>query len=324
MNMNPTVSAVLALAAAAISSGAAAADLKFAHVYETNSIYHEWAEWAADEIATRTDGRHSVDVFPAGSLGSENDLFEGLSIGSVDMTFTGSFYTGDIYGPMAISSAPYMFRDFEHWKAYRESPLFQEIAGGFEDASGHKVLGLTYYGARHLTANEELPTPESMQGLKLRVPNSPMYMLFPESVGANPTPIAFAEVYLALQQGVVDAQENPLPTILAKKFYEVQTHIMLTGHMMDSIVTIAAGPIWESLSEEDRTIFEEVYAEAAAGATDAVRESEQRLADEFTTEYGVTVVKVDRAPFHAAMQPLLIRADMPWTPELVERVNAIQ
>lgn len=205
-----------------------------------------------------------------------------------------------------------MFRDFDHWKAYRESPLFREIAAGFEEASGHKVLGLTYYGARHLTANEELPTPESMEGLKMRAPNSPMYMLFPESVGANPTPIAFAEVYLALQQGVVDAQENPLPTILDKKFYEVQSH------MMDSIVTIAAGPVWEALEEEDRKIFEEVYAEAAAGATDAVREAEERLAREFATEYGVTVVEVDRAPFRVAMQPLLNGPDMPWTPELVE------
>lgn len=106
MTITGTTRAALAFAAATISSGAAAADLKFAHVYETGSIYHEWAVWAADEIAKRSDGRHSVDVFPAASLGSENDLFEGLSIGSIDMTFTGSFYAGDIYGPMAISSAP--------------------------------------------------------------------------------------------------------------------------------------------------------------------------------------------------------------------------
>ena len=306
-------------AIAACGPAAQAAELKFAHVYETSSIYHKWAEWAADEIASRTDGRHSVDVFPASSLGSENDLFESLSIGAVDMTYSGSFYASGIHGPMAISSGPYMFRDYEHWKAYRDSPLFEEISAGFEEASGHKVLGLTYYGARHLTANEELPTPESMENLKLRVPNAPMYLLFPESVGANATPIAFAEVYLALQQGVVDAQENPLPTILAKKFYEVQSHIMLTGHILDSIVTIAAGPTWEALSDEDKAIFEEVYGEAAVKATEAVRASEAELAEAFASEYGKTVVEVDRAPFREAMQPLLQRDDMPWTAELVER-----
>ena len=158
----------------------------------------------------------------------------------------------------------------------------------------------------------------------MRVPNARMYLLFPESVGANPTPIDFSEVYLALQQGVVDAQENPLPTILAKRFHEVQSHIMLTGHLMDSIVTIMAGPAWASLSEEDRAIFEAVYAEAAEGASEAVREAEARLAQEFETVHGVEVVEVDRAPFREAMMPLLTGDDLPWTPDLVERVNAIE
>ena len=322
---NLVLSAAVAVGAlAAPSTSLTAAEFKFGHVYETSSIYHKWAKWAADEIAERTEGRHSVDVFPASSLGSENDLFESLSLGAVDMTYSGSFYAGSIYGPMALSSAPYMFRDYDHWKSYRDSPLFQEIAAGFEEASGHKVLGLTYYGARHLTANKELPTPASMKNLKIRVPNAPMYFLFPESVGANPAPIAFAEVYLALQQGVVDAQENPLPTILAKKFYEVQSHIMLTGHILDSIVTIASTSTWEGLSEEDQSIFTEVYGEAAEKASAEVREAEATLAEEFASKYGKSVVAVDRAPFREAMQPLLKGDDMPWTPELVERVNAIQ
>ena len=122
----------------------------------------------------------------------------------------------------------------------------------------------------------------------------------------------------------MDAQENPLPTILAKRFYEVQSHIMLTGHLMDSIVTIMVGPAWEGLSEEDRAIFSETYAEAAEGITDAVEEAEARLAEEFETEHGLTVIEVDRAPFREAMMPLLTGEDLPWTPDLVERVNAIE
>ena len=217
-----------------------------------------------------------------------------------------------------------MFRDFEHWKHYRDSDVFKEIASEFENAASMKVLGLTYYGARHLSANKEMLTPDSMKGLKMRVPNSPMYLLFPRSVGANPAPIAFAEVYLALQQGVVDAQENPLPTILEKKFYEVQSHIMLTGHLMDSLVTLMAAPKWDSLSEEDQAIFAGVYHEAAVRATDAVREAELRLAEEFGTTYGVTVVEVDRAPFREKMLPLLKSEDMPWSPDLVAAVEAIE
>ncbi|MBJ3775806.1 sialic acid TRAP transporter substrate-binding protein SiaP [Acuticoccus mangrovi] len=316
--------ALVAAFAGAVATTALADEFRFAHVYEANSIYHKWAEWAADEIASRTDGRHTVEVFPASSLGKEAEIFEGLALGTIDMSYTGSFYASSVYGPMAISSAPYMFRDFDHWKAYRDSPVFAEISGTFEAQSGHEVLGLTYYGARHLTANKALPTPESMKGLKMRVPNAKMYLLFPRSVGANPTPIAFAEVYLALQQGVVDAQENPLPTILEKKFYEVQSHIMLTGHLMDSLVTLMAGPKWRSLGADDQTIFAEVYAEAAAKATEDVRQAELRLAEDFATELGIEVVEVDRAPFREAMMPLLTSGDVPWTPEQVAAVEAIR
>ena len=131
-----------------------------------------------------------------------------------------------------------MLRDFDHWKAYRDSKLFRDIAKGYEDKTKHKIIALTYYGERMVTANKEIKKPEDMKGMKLRVPPAPLYLMLAKSVGANATPIAFAEVYLALQQGTVDGQENPLPTIMAKKFYEVQSHIMLTGHITESLLTI--------------------------------------------------------------------------------------
>lgn len=315
---------VAAILAAGVSAAGATETLRFGHVYETSSIYHEAAVWAADEIAKRTEGRYAIEVFPASSIGNENDLFQGLALGAVDLVFTGSFYASGIHGPMAISSGPFMFRDYDHWKAYRDSDLFAEIAAEFEKKSAHKVLGLTYYGARHLTSNRRIERPEDMKGMKLRVPNAPMYLLFPKSVGANAAPIAFAEVYLALQQGVVEGQENPLPTILAKKFYEVQSHIMLTGHLMDSLVTVAGGGAWNGMSDADRAIFSAVYDEAARRASELVRQSEADLATRFATEFGVTVVTVDREPFRKAMAPLLEGADMPWTADQVARVQAIR
>lgn len=318
-------SAVRAACAFLIAPAVAAAEtFSFAHVYEPDSIYHRWAEWAADEIAERTHGRHEVEVFPAGSLGDENEIFEGLSLGTVDMTLSGSFYASNLHGPMAISSAPFMFRDFDHWLAYRDSDVFDDIAAGYEEASGHRVLGLMYYGARHLTANRRIEAPEDMEGMKLRVPNARMYLLFPRSVGANPAPIDFAEVYLALAQGVVDGQENPLPTILAKKFYEVQSHIMLTGHLMDSLIVQISGQVWDSLSEEDRAVFGAVFEEMAEGVTQDVRRAEDELAGRFESEFGVEVVEVDREPFRAAMQPLLEGEDLPWTTEHLEAVEAIR
>ncbi len=117
---------------------------------------------------------------------------------------------------------------FRPLESIRGSKLFRDLAKGYEDKTKHKVITLTYYGERMVTANKEIKKPEDMKGMKLRVPPAPLYLMLAKSVGANAHPDAFAEVYLALQQGTVDGQENPLPTIMAKKFYEVQSHIMRT------------------------------------------------------------------------------------------------
>ena len=139
--------------------------------------------------------------------------------------------------------------------------------------------------------------------MKLRVPPAPLFLMFTKSVGANATPIAFAEVYLALQQGTVDGQENQLPTIMAKKLYEVQSHIMLTGHITESLVSIVGGHVWNRLNDAEKATFNAVLLEAASRASNQIRESEQKLADEFR-KLGKTVITPDRAAFRAAAMPL--------------------
>lgn len=307
-----------------LGSASAQQALRWAHVYEANEPYHTWALWAAEQIAERTDGRYTVEVFPASSLGKEADINQGLTLGTVDIIYTGNLFAGRTYGPIAIAGSPYMFRDFDHWRNYVDSDLFVELGEGYQQASGgNRVAAATYYGERHVTANRAISTPEDMRGLKIRVPDAPLYLMFPRAVGANPTPIAFAEVYLALQQGVVDAQENPLPTIRAKSFHEVQSHISLTGHITDSILTIVGGPLWNRLSEEDRAIFTEVLQEAAANATEEVRQIEGDLVDWFG-EQGITVLEVDRTPFREAVVPHHTGPDATWSAELYERLQAIE
>ena len=145
--------------------GALAVDLKWAHVYETGAAYHKWAEWAATEIATRTEGRVNITIFPASSLGNESDINEGLTIGSVDMIYTGPNFAERDYGPIAISDYPFMLKDYNHWKAYRDSDLFQELSAGYKDATGHTVMAITWYGYRHVTSKFPITKPEDMQGL---------------------------------------------------------------------------------------------------------------------------------------------------------------
>ena len=316
--------ALAAVALVAVAMPVVAEVLKFGHVYEVSEPYHKWALWAADEVKARTNGRVEIQVFPASSLGKEQDLYQGLALGSVDMTYTGSFYASRDYGPMAISSAPFMFRDFAHWNAWRASPFYREVKDAFTAKTGNVVLALIYYGERHVTANRPVRVPADMKGMKFRTPDSPMYTMFPRAVGANPTPIAFAEVYLALQNGTVDGQENPLPTILAKRFYEVNKNISLTGHMTDSLVTLVAPGTWRKLPEADRKILAEVFAEAAVKCTDDIRAAEASLATEFATKYGVNVIRVDRKPFQDALAKELQASNLPWTPEQYQKVQAIR
>jgi len=322
--MRIAIGLAAALAAFAAMPAAAQTVLKWAHVYETGEPYHTQALWAAEEIAKRTQGRYTIEVFPASQLGNENQINEGLTLGTVDMIYTGVAFAGSVYGPMAITNAPFVLRDFDHWLNYRDSDLFKTLSGGYDDKTGHHIVSLTYYGQRHVTANKEITQPADMKGMKLRVPPAPLFQMFTRSVGANATPIAFAEVYLALQQGTVDGQENPLPTIMAKKFYEVQSHIMLTGHITESLVTVVGGHVWGGMSDADKATFGEVLKQAASNATNAIRESEGRLADEFR-KLGKTVVEVDRKPFIEAARPLHNdkEAGATWTQEQYDALQAL-
>src|SRR5215470_15682398 len=235
--------------------------LKFAHVYETTEPYHTYAVWAGQEIAKRTNNRYSMDVFPASQLGNETQINQSLSLGTVDLIYTGQAFAARTYPPLSIGGAPYMFRDFKHWQKYADSKVFWDLAEGYHEKGGNKVVANVYYGVRHTTANKAIMKPADMKGLKLRVPDAPLYIMYPKVVGANATPIAFAEVYLALQNGTVDAQENPLPTIEAKKFFEVQKNISLTGHIVDSLLTIVSGQLWGKLTSDEQKIFSEVMQE---------------------------------------------------------------
>ena len=288
-----------------IASGPAAAQtkLRWAHVYEVTEPFHTEALGAAGEIRKRSGGRFDIEVFPASQLGNENQISEALGAGAIDIVYVGINFVAATYPPLGITGAPFVLRDFEHWKAYRGSKLFAELAKGYEDKTKHKITALTYYGQRHVTANKPIRTPQDIKGMKLRVPPAPLFLMFTKSVGADATPIAFSDVYTALQQGLVAGQENPLPTIMAKKFYEVQSHITLTGHITESMVTVVGGHIWNKLTAEDRKLFADTLQEAAAKATEAIEASERILAVELK-KLGMTVIEPDREAFRKAAVPL--------------------
>ncbi len=297
--------AALALASACglaplpgLSAGPAAAQtkLKWAHVYEPAEPFHTASVWAAGEIAKRTNGRYQIDVYPSSQLGKESDINQGLTLGTVDMIISGSSFAGKAYPPIGVTYYPYTFRDAQHLLAYAKSDVFKDLAKGYEDKTGNHIVAVTYYGVRQSTSNKPFKTCAEMKGLKIRVPDAPAYLAMPKACGANIAPIAFAEVYLALQNGTVDAQENPLTTIEAKKFYEVQKNIILTGHIVDHLNTVLSPSLWAKLSPEDRKIFTDVAQEAAAKASAEVAAREKELIALFKDK-GLTIVEVNTDDF---------------------------
>ncbi len=318
-----TAAAVLAATALTAGNALAQQKLKWAHVYETSEPYHTQSVWAAEEIKKRTNGKFDITVHPASSLGKETDINQGMALGTIDMIISGPSFAARSFPRLGIAYYPFIFRDADHLLAYSKSPVFNEMVEGFRAKTGIQILAYTYYGARHTTAQKPFTDCAGMKGLKIRVPDVPTYTATPRACGANPTPIAFAEVYLALQNGTVEAQENPLTTIEAKKFYEVQKAIMLTGHIIDGLTTQVAPHIWSKLSDAEKKIFSDVALEAAARATAQIKKREGELVDEFKKK-GINIVNVNRKSFVDAVVKNVTVESLGFDKKDYDRIVAIK
>ncbi|AOW12490.1 ABC transporter substrate-binding protein [Hydrogenophaga crassostreae] len=315
----------LAVAAGLVVAAPAFAQtkLKWAHVYETSEPFHTASVWAAEEIKKRSNGRYLIEVYPASQLGKENDLNQGLTLGTVDIIISGSSFAAKAFPRIGVTYYPYTFRNVDHLLAYTKSDIYKELTAGYEQKSGNQILATTYYGTRHTTSNRPITKCADMKGLKIRVPDVPAYLAMPRACGANTSPIAFAEVYLALQNGTVEAQENPLTTIEAKKFYEVQKNIVLTGHIVDHLNTLVAGGLWKKLSDADKQMFTEVTQEAAAKASREIVAREDKLADVFRSK-GLTVNAVDTNEFRDTVLKTVSFEQFGYQKSDWERIQAIK
>ncbi|QKK19639.1 sialic acid TRAP transporter substrate-binding protein SiaP [Rhizobium indicum] len=324
--MKSRLATILCTAAVIMASSAitqAQTVLKWAHVYETSEPFHTDSVWAAEEINKRTDGRYKIEVYPASQLGKEADINQGLKLGTVDVIISGSSFAARDYKPIGVTYFPYIFRGPDHLIAYTKSDVFKRLAKGYEDKTGNHIAAVSYYGTRHTTSNKPIAKCADMQGLKIRVPDVPAYLAMPRACGANTTPIAFAEVYLALQNGTVEAQENPLTTIEAKKFYEVQKNIILTGHIVDHLNTVVSKTRWASLSDEDKKIFGEVMQEAAERTSKTIAGKESGLIATFK-EKGLNVAEVDKADFEKTVMEKVKFEDFGYEKADWEAIRAIQ
>ena len=306
------------------TSSHAQEQLKWAHNYDVNTHFHRATVWAAEEIGKQTSGKFNIRVFPASSLGSEATLNESLLIGGVDILIGGPSFAARSYPRIGISYYPFIFNDADHLIRYSKSEVFKEMSEEYKKKTGVHIAAYTYYGARHTTSSQKAFTNcAQMAGMKLRVPPSPAYMAMPKACGANPTPVAFAEVYLALQNRTVDGQENPLPTIQSMKFFEVQKSIMLTGHIVDGIITQVGPHVWRRLSDAERNVFESVMRQAAVRATEEVKKQESELISFFKGR-GLEVVEVDTDSFRSAIVKNVPIESMGFSRSDYDRIRALR
>ncbi len=306
--MNSTFKfAACAAAITAFLAGPLAAQemtLKLGHLANEDNPWHLASVKFGEELSALTDGRIAVEVFPNESLGKEIDLINGMQLGTVDMTITGESLQN--WAPKAaLLAVPYAFKTIEDMDAFASGPVGDEIEAQIVDKVQIRPIAYFARGARDLTSNRPIAHPDDLNGLKMRVPNVPLFVDVWSALGANPGPMAFSEVFTSLQNGTIEAQENPLALIRSASFYEVQSHVNLTDHVRSWIYLTIAESTWNKLSEDDQAAVMEAASRAQAYERELFEKS---LADDraFLEEKGMTFVEVDAAAFQAAAKDAVL------------------
>ena len=288
-----------ALVANLTTTPAMAADvtLKLGHLANEDNPWHKASVRFGEELSALTDGRIEVEVFPNESLGKEIDLINGMQLGTVDMTITGESLQN--WAPMAILlGIPYAYTSLENMDEVASGEIGEQIKAQIIEKAQIRPIAYFARGPRDLTSNRPITTPDDLDGLKLRVPNVPLFVDVWAALGAQPTPMAFSEVFTSLQNGTIDAQENPLALIRSASFNEVQSHVNMTEHVRSWIYLTIAESTWNKLSAEDQAAVMEAAARAQAYERGLFEES--LAADRaWLEENGMTFVEVDGAAFAA-------------------------
>ena len=316
----------LAAAAALATTGIAQAqnNVTLGHTLSPQSHYGVGAKAFLATLEEVSGGAWTGTESPAGQLGGERDMIEGLQIGSLDLLITSTGPLGNFVPEVYSLDLPFLFRDYDHARKTLDGEIGQELLASI---GNHNLVGLAWSenGFRHVTNSiRPVTSPEDLDGLKLRTMENRVHMAAFKEMGAAPTPMAFPELFSALQQGVVDGQENPITVIQASKFWEVQNYVSLTGHVYSPAVILASPLLWDSLSDEEKGWFQE----AAAASVAATRAEVNRLEEAgvaLLRENGMEVItEVDKAPFRDLAEASYSVYTDQYGTEMVERIRAVE
>ncbi|WP_439235128.1 TRAP transporter substrate-binding protein [Lonepinella koalarum] len=278
-------------------------------------------------IESKTHGKYQIDIYDSGQLGDEKQSFDYTRQGIIDMSVLGTVMWSEV-PKMSVPDFPFLFRDVEHARHVYQGEVGQEIAASFEQSQPIKFLAWMPNGARVFSSSKTLTSPEQFKGQKMRMPNNPIHVKVAELLGANVAIMGLGEVFTALEQGVVDGQDNPLSTFVQQGFYSVNKNIYETNHMISSLELLSNVNFWNSLSDEEKAIFNEAALATSDKSWDLYQASIE--ADKKTVQENGGTVTVpsdeDKQVLVEKMQPLY--ADLykkyDWAEALVNKVRNTQ
>ncbi|TKT69890.1 TRAP transporter substrate-binding protein [Aquamicrobium sp. LC103] len=320
-----TLLAGIALAAtlsAGISTAARAQEvtLKLGHLANEQNSWHKASLKFGEELSALTDGRIVVQVYPNDSLGREIDLINGMQLGSVEMTITGESLQN--WAPMAaLLALPYAYTTLEQMDAIASGDIGKQIEEQVIERAQVRPIAYFARGPRNLTADRAITTPAELNRMRMRVPNVPLFVDAWTALGAQPTPMAFSEVFTSLQNGTIAGQENPLALIQSASFNEVQSHVNLTEHVRSWIYLTIAEQVWDRLSEEDQGHVMEAARRAQEFEREQFLKDEEAIRADLEAK-GMTFVEVDQEAFAAAArEPVINSVDAEIRPVVEQLFN---
>ncbi|OAN75643.1 ABC transporter substrate-binding protein [Sulfitobacter sp. EhC04] len=269
----------------------AATSLRYGHNNEVSSVAGAQADWFAEALGQTSGGNIDVQVFPNSQLGKLQELAEAVSLGTIAFSHNTAGALGSLYQPFAALDTPYLYRDVDHLMAVTDvdSPVMQELNEGLIAAANVRVIYAHYFGRRNLTCNKAVMSPEDLAGTKIRAVPFPIYTTAVEGMGAVAVPVDWSEVPTALATGVVQGQENPVNVVLNVKLYEVQSHLMLTGHMSNAEVVVMNEDAWQALDDAGKDAVREAANQTREKATRAILDNEESETQQLR-DLGMTVI----------------------------------
>jgi TRAP-type transport system periplasmic protein len=275
-------------------------------------------------VEQRSKGDMVVQIHVGGAMGGERDVFEGMSSGGLEMGAMGSGDTGIFFPKYQVFEVPYVMRDADHFWKFWNGPVGKEINDISLNERGVMTAGVVYRGARYLTANKPIKTVAEVKGLKIRLPENKVWIKIWETLGALPVVVAFPEVYMALKTGVAEAQENPMESIWAYKFYEAQKYLINTQHVHSACKYQISKKWFDTLKPDQQKLILDAWKDATAFANEQAVAFDKKLLGDLQAK-GMTLVQADVPAFQKAVQPALDELNKTlWVPGMLEKVLAIK